>query len=205
MYKNDNKFIDLNSSERRSMAILYGYRELYRTDFDNYLIYKNNKIDSEIPEYNLSEMKVLDTLNELGFPMDYIGTLIYKDVIMATKSDLEEIINCGIIEKYEFLKETVENPYSEFYLNISRWQNDISVERLHNHIMNAIKSIDKDKINVDTVYKIFGSNNMEHSYGKAAIKIGLYSFGMRAFDIEKREYEMPESMPKIKQISSLKK
>ena len=202
------EFTALKPNERRSLAVLYGYRELYNTDYDNYMLYKENKIKGEIPEYNLDEMKVLDTLSELGFPMDNFGTYFYKDVIMETKPCLDRIIKCGHIEEYETLKEIIENPCNSFYLNISRNQNEMPVMRLHRGIMDAIEAIDASKINMDTVYQVFGSNSSINSYGEAAIKIGLYTFGMRSHDVKSSAYEefmYYKETPKIKQIAGLKK
>lgn len=181
MAKKKKEFIDLAQNERRTISLLRGYWRLYDIDMDNYKLYKENKIEGEIPEYNMAEMKTLDTLSDLGFPMDHMGTYFYKDVIMATKPYLESIINEGIIEKYDYLKNVVDEPYNSFYLNISRGQNEMPLMDLHVGIMSAINNVNKDNINMSTVYEIFGAaGSVEHTYGQAAIKIGLYSFGMRS-------------------------
>jgi len=201
-------FIALNGEERRTIAVLYGFRSLYATDIENYELYKKNRNEYEIPEDNLAEMKVLDTLSELGFPMECYGTYFYKDVIMATKPSLDRIIKCGHIEEYENLKALVEKPINSFYLDISRNQNEMPVMDFHNEIMYAIESIDASKINMETVYQIFGENSDINSYGEAAIKIGLYSFGMRSHDVKTSEYEefmCYQKAPKIKQITGLNK
>lgn len=199
MSLNDNKFMNLDENERRTISILYGYLALYRNDYKNFKLYKEAKNEIKINEFNLLEMSVLDSLSNLGFPMDDLGTYFYKDVIMALKPYLDKIINYGIVELYDYLKEYVEQPYG-FYLTISRNQNEMPALDFHKKIMDAIDRIDESKIDKSTVYQIFGENTSVHSYGEAAIKIGLYSFGMR-----KHEKNELGKMPKIKKISGLKK
>ena len=196
----EEKFISLNGKERFSIAILYGYRSLYETDKDNYEIYKKG-VAKDIPEENLLEMKVLDTLDKLGFPMDNIGTYFYKDVIMGLKPYLERMIKDGAIEVYDCLKTSLDQKNSALYLNVSRGQNDMPLEHFHIGIASAIKSIDNQRIDKKFAYQIFGDSLEERSYGDLAIIIGLYSFGMRSLG----DYFYGDEIPKIKMVTNYRK
>ena len=48
-------FIALNDEERRTIAVLYGFRSLYATDIENYELYK--KIEMSMKYQNIIYMR----------------------------------------------------------------------------------------------------------------------------------------------------
>ena len=132
-----------------------------------YSDYKKHKtIDSEYFE----KMQVLHILEELGFPMDEIGTYLYKDVVMSALIDM----------KYGYPTDKIlldlNNPYSSTYQQIARDEYWIGVKRIHSIINSTISKIHKDKSNQEFVSEIFSETGMNENYGVRAFEIASYMY-----------------------------
>lgn len=143
-------------------------RELYRE-------YKSGKTE-ELSELEVKEMQVLSVLENLGYPMDELGTYLYKEVIVYARDEID-----GYNRRKEEDKEkaqdlliNLEDAYSNFYHIIARDDLEMGVKSFHIYIWRAVQEIDDSKIDKDLAEKIFGKNPVSLTYGAQAFKIASY-------------------------------
>ena len=80
----------------------YAYEE--RRDYEKY---KSGSLD-ELSEDRLVQMEVLDVLEKLSFPMDKMGTYLYKDMIVKVMRYLNGVDDLGHdISEHELLQELI--------------------------------------------------------------------------------------------------
>jgi len=132
---------------------------------------KGNK--EELSEYELKEMETISILERLGYPLDELGTYLYKEVVMYAHEKIDKLGRKNK-EEAEDLLESMNDAYSSFYYIIAREDLEISIRKFHLFIGQAIDKIDNEKIDGKLAEKIFGKNPVESNYGEQAFKIASY-------------------------------
>ncbi len=146
----------------------------YERDRKDYRTYCRGSL-SEFSEERLQEIKVLDTLIKLGFPEDGIGTYYYKEMIFKAVQYLNNgVDDLGIPISEDELLSQMQRPYSQFYLNIARYDLDVGIKTFHSHINSALKLVNYDSIDTTLLHDIYGNFQEETDYGKHALIIAKY-------------------------------
>lgn len=143
----------------------------------------------EIKWYYIKDMYILETLNKLGFPIDQIGTYLYKDIIseIMYRIDNDTEILDNEEKKNKLLSELNNvSKTSQFYTLVALEYNELPIKRFKDAIDESISKIEnKDE---ETEIAIFGINN-GLSFGEQAYMIATYV---------KDEYQ--DELGKIKKI-----
>ena len=122
-----------------------------RKDFCNYKLGDTEGLTNE----KKREMDVLLLLENLGYPMDELGTYLYKNLIIEVikyldnVSTRQDIINC----KYFLAK--LKDFFSDIYLNLARFELEMGIKTFHKTILEAISNIDYSKADKNLIYEIY--------------------------------------------------
>lgn len=119
------------------------------------------------------DMKIISALDKLGYPMDELGTYIYKELISTLYDKIQHLDRKDIDEAMKIVEE-LDNAYSNLYWTEAREYLEMSVKKYHLYIEQAIDNIDVDKIDNKFASKVFGKNPAELNYGRSAFQIASY-------------------------------
>lgn len=146
----------------------------YTRNINEYNDYLNGKLQKATYEKQV-EMKIFDTLIELGFSLDHIGTFFYKELILEIAKSLNKENTYGQeICDEQTLREMLMNRYSAIYIEKAKYSLNISSDAYHKQIKDAIKNIDTTKVNKELLVEIFAGYENNTSYQEQAICIGKY-------------------------------
>lgn len=153
---------------------------LIRIVEENKRQYTNYKIgvSDDISENRLVHMKVLQVLEQLGFPMDEAGTYFYKDIIVKTMACLDGTDNFGKLITFEELLQNLKNPYSQFYFDLARNEMDLGLKTFHSHIEHAVENVDYSVADVALLLDIYGNFSKDADYGEHAVAIARHMKGV---------------------------
>ncbi len=126
-------------------------------------------------------IKVLSLLEAYGFPMDELGTYFYKDIIVKCYNIINSEQDQDYFDRCGMLLEELKNPYSNFYFDLARNDNDIGTTTFHLYIEKAFNLIDISSIN-PSLPNIFGSEVDGIDYGMQAYH--LASFISKPYSID---------------------
>lgn len=103
-------------------------------------------------------VEILNLLKSLGFSLEMEGTYLLADVIMAAYIFLNNAVenNDDYELYYAYLQRLMKNPYSQFYFDLARNEHAMGTTSLHNRINNAYLERNKEHINKNVEYEIFG-------------------------------------------------
>lgn len=138
-----------------------------------YLAYSLGEVNNLSLE-KLQEMKTLDILTKLGFPLTEVGTFLYKDMIMKAIKYLDGIDGYGNPISPGELREQMKSPYSQFYMEVARHDSDLGIKTFHTYIENALATVDYGKADATLLCEIFGDFSKETDYGEHAFIIGQH-------------------------------
>ena len=152
-------------------------------DIDKYAKFKALE-DQELSEADSRSMEVLSILDRLGFPMNELGTYLYKEVITELCDSLKEITGKrSDMDKCRYLLAQLNDAFSQFYHDIAREYLEIGIKPFHLYIQQALEKINYEKVDLDLSYQIFGANPVEQNYGLQAFQLAAYTLG---FSIDKK-------------------
>lgn len=146
-----------------------------KNDRGIYREYKNGDIE-KLTEEEIKEMQALSVLENLGYPMDELGTYLYKEVIVYARDEIDGY-NRRKEEDKEKAKDlliNLEDAYSNLYHMIAREDLEMGIKSFHICIWRAVQEIDDSKIDRELAEKIFGKNPIPLTYGAQAFKIASY-------------------------------
>ena len=146
----------------------------------------------------LPSMRTLELLEKLGYPMDELGTYLYKEVIVDVYNDIKDLGKRDDDEKYKAIIAGLQNALSGTYRYIAKEYLEMSTKAFHLYIQKAIILVDFEKSDKELLKKIYGFEPEEIDYG-------LQAFQLAAFLCGKFSYDKIEecTMPKIKKISNM--
>ncbi len=180
-----------NSDEYQLQMILkgtsYAMWEANR-DKDNYKKFKKRKV-AEFNDNTMQSMNILNILDKLGYPMDELGTYLYKDVINETVYNIEKIASDDM-DEYKELLNTLNDAYSPLYHYIAREWKEMGVTSFHLFIERAIDKIDDEKVDKELSMKIYGSRPLEQTYGSNAFQLASFYLKKYSFD-DTKKYQKP--------------
>ncbi len=124
------------------------------------------------------EMCILDLLSRLGLPIGQMGTTILKEMIIKIVDYLNTAKDLDDGEIIKRLTNAIEQPYSQFYLDIARGIFGIGITTCHQHIMEAFDAQDLTKADTTLLKMVFGKYRGTLDYGEVALILGEYlAFG----------------------------
>lgn len=157
---NDKNNSLINKGISYAMHVAYNESKLYET-------YKKEELTQEIDKCML-DINILVLLERLGFPMNQLGTYLYKDVIKEVVDLLEKKEDEATLISY------LTNAYSSIYLWVSKDDKEMGLKSFHSLIIEAINQINTNIIDKKLVIDVFGFDNTELNYGLLAYKLGKY-------------------------------
>lgn len=185
------------SQDEKLLMILYGSSFavfVTNKDRDKYKKFKAGE-EQELSESDSKSMNVLSILDRLGYPMEELGTYLYKEVITEICNSLKGITGKrSDMEKCKSILAQLNIGFSQFYYNIAREYLEMGVKTFHLYIQQAIEKINYEKVDLDLSYQIFGANRTEQNYGLQAFQLAAYTLG---FCIEKEVHP-----PIVKKLSN---
>ena len=168
-----------------------------KKDKEKYELYKKEELKN-INEETRRELKILDILERLGYPMNELGTYLYKDLINEVCDEMKDVSTRRDIDKCRILLQELTDIYSNLYHYIAREWKEMGIKTFHLYIGQATERIDKEKIDKELSKKIYGNNNNSQDYG-------LHAFQIAAYTLNKYSYDNIEvyKQPKIKKLSNM--
>lgn len=146
-------------------------------DRDKYAKFKAGE-EQELSDSDLRSMNVLSILEGLGYPMDELGTYLYKELITEVCKSLKGVTGKrSDMERCRGLLAQLNDGFSQLYHNVARESLEIGIKSFHLYIQQAIEKIDYKKIDLDLSYQIFGANPAEQNYGLQAFQLAAYTLG----------------------------
>lgn len=138
-------------------------------------LYNNSKSKESIglTDEEQKQVKFLSIVDKLGYSMDYPGTHLYKDVIVAAYDDISKYSSEDAEERAATLLSELKDKYSSFYIAIAHDDYEIGNTVFFNYIQAAVenKKPATDDILSDA---IFGVNYVEEDAYTQAFRIALY-------------------------------
>ena len=117
------------------------------------------------------DIAIIQCLEKLGFPLDEMGTYLYKDVISNVIDSL--VKNDDEVQRQQ-LTEQLNHTYSQFYFDVAKNDNDMGVNTFHAYIQKALSKINPEKKDLELVNRLFSSNEEPIGYGEEAFVIGNF-------------------------------
>lgn len=159
-------------------------------------LYENLKkgITSVLTNTERKDIEILSILEKLGYPLNELGTYLYKDVIIEvcdilSKENLSQEIK-------EQLKLSLNDCFNTLYLWIASDDKELGCKTFHRLINRAIDLIDEDKADSVLASKIYG-NKKEVNYGEGALDIANYYLGINIYP-SNMNYQIPKTKKLLK-------
>ena len=153
------RLVEFSELEKLNMIISGTDYAMFEAQLDKKLYEKSKKGElEEISETQERDLKILRILEGLGYPMDELGTYLYKDVIAEAYEKVKDVSRRKDMDKCRDLMASLNDAYSDFYRWIARDDKEMGVKSFHFYIGEAISKIDDNSINKELAIKVFGSN-----------------------------------------------
>lgn len=170
------RLVEFSELEKLNMIISGTDYAMFEAQLDKKLYEKSKKGElEEISETQERDLKILRILEGLGYPMDELGTYLYKDVIAEAYEKVKDVSRRKDMDKCRELMTSLNDAYSDFYRWIARDDKEMGVKSFHFYIEEAISKIDENSIDKELAVKIFGSNPEDLNYGLQAFQLACYA------------------------------
>ena len=153
--------------------------------------YYDENISPELKEEYEIDMKILSLLENLGYPMDELGTFLYKELIHELCREIKGMTKREDMKKCDDLISELGKPFSRIYHLVAREYLEIGIKSFHLNVESALDKIDSSKVDELLALRVYGSNPEQLDYGKQALLYAGYILG---------RYSKSYEMPKIKRI-----
>lgn len=160
-----------------------------------YSAYKEGKL-AEMSFETEQEMRILELLEQLGFPMDDAGTYLYKNMIARAVRKISDVSTREEILACKDLVTQMKTPYSQFYVDVARNDLDMGVTSFHRCVQRALSKVDATKAEPMLLFQIYSNFTEDMDYGEQAFVLSSYVAGFL-------KPKMPE-VPKIKMLPGIK-
>lgn len=172
---------EVHSFEEQMQMLLNGTdfaTYLANSDIKKYAKFKSGE-EQDLSKEDSMSMKILSILERLGYPMDELGTYLYKEMIAELCNSLVGVSSRREIDKCRTLLAQVNDAFSQFYINVARENLDIGLQSFHLYIQKAIEKINAEQIDLSLSYEIFDANPGEQTYANIAFQIAAYILGYK--------------------------
>lgn len=172
-----------------------------KKDKENFEKYKKGEY-SDSSNNTLNNMKILDLLQRLGYPMEELGTYLLKDVIAEVYNYIQDENGNKDVDKCNSIIKELNNPFSNVYHYIAREWKEIGIKTLHLFIQRAQNRIDYNSIDKELSKNIYGNNLEDKNYGFHAFQIAAYALDKSSY-VDTLEYQQPKS--KVLKLNNINK
>lgn len=142
-----------------------------------YEAYKKGVLE-DVSEEILEEMKILELLENLGYPMAETGTYLYKDVVAKAARHLKTVSTRSEVLACKELITAMKTRNSQFYFDIARNDLDMGLNSFHQSVQNALLQVDYSKADPTLLIKIYSGLTEDMDYGEHAFVIASYAVGI---------------------------
>jgi len=163
-----------------------------KTNRDLYNLYKEEMEKDEsvrtlvLDEEESKQINFLSVLDRLGYPMDEVGTHLYKDSIVAAYDELLDIYQNEEFDKTEIVEKDLKNIYSNLYHMIARDEYELGSNIFHSYISKAVGMRNYDNIDDTLRDAIFGVDYVEEDHRVQAFRIASYFAKKDSIKMEKQ-------------------
>lgn len=190
--------IDSYTMEERLQIVLAGLDGAFtEVSYDKkcYSAYKEGRLDGMSLETQ-EEMRILELLEQLGFPMGETGTYLYKNMIAKAVQKISDISTRKEILDCKELITEMKTPYSQFYFDIARNDLDMGVTSFHRCVQRALSKVDITNADPMLLFQIYSNFTEDMDYGEQAFVLSTYVAG----------FLKPKApvIPKIKMLPGVK-
>jgi len=181
---------EYSEDEKLSMVLCGNDYATYEANIDigNYKKYLKHETD-DFSERTFRDMEILEMLSKLGYPMNELGTYLYKDLISEICEVLKGISSRRDMNICRVLLAKLNDAYSSFYHSIGREWKELGITSFHLYIMEALEEIDYDSVDEDLSRKIYGDEFYDQNYGLHAFKMAAYV--LKKYSFSDAEYKKP--------------
>lgn len=174
------------SEEQKIQMVISGLSYAMSVAYDEKKMYEDAKSGNltDISVANNLDIKILSLLEGLGYPMDELGTYLYKDVIAEVYEKIKDVSGRRDMEECRSLMGELNDAYSNFYRWIARDDKELGVTSFHFYITKALEQVDKDKIDDKLFKSVFGKQQLELNYGLQAFQLAAYIAECYTNDVE---------------------
>ena len=138
-------------------------------DAKDYVKYKKGQVE-DFSWGKMMEMRVLEVLEGLGYPMDKIGTYLFKDLVTEAKSKIsldEYDSSLKVLRDLASDKSSIRRSLATEYLEIS----DDSYKK---YVLDAMKNIKEDNVDINLARQVCGPDGACQKPGILAYRIAQY-------------------------------
>lgn len=160
-----------HGADYKVSGTIYGIIE----DIKDYKMYKSGKIFEDSDKK--LEMQILSLLEKIGYPMDEIGTYFYKRIIFKVIKILEAIDRGESTLNNEELIAQLQNPFSQFYVEVAKIELDIGIKTFHMYVGQANSEIDYLSATPEILYRIYSNSSEDMDYGEHAFLLSSFLLG----------------------------
>lgn len=160
-----------------------------------YIDYKTG-VKTDYNSEDMLDINILSLLEENGFLMNKLGTYLYKDVI---RSIIKELGRENTSK--EVLTNQLDNPYSQFYFNISRNEKDMGLKTFHAYIQDSIFNINYELANSNLIGNLCANGDL--NYGQLALILAEEIVNKDIAKIEDENKSLVK--PNIKRLTNMPK
>ena len=151
----------------------------FKDTFEYYKKYKSNLLD-RCADSKLQEMEVLEFLDNLGFPLNEPGTILYRNMIIKAMHHLNGTDDFGNSLSREQLLKQMKNPYSQFYVEVARSDLDIGIKTFHAYVQHSIRNINYSDADTALLFNFYSNFSKDMDCGEAALIIAEYINTLKA-------------------------
>lgn len=130
-------------------------KSIMKDDKEKFDKFKKGKLIFKY-DYDYKNMYVLSLLENLGFPIDELGTYLYKEVIFEVGEQLSKLEESFSVEEYNNLFDSLNNFDSDLYLWVASDYLEMGKKTFLSFMKQSFDKIDDTKANEDISELLFG-------------------------------------------------
>lgn len=174
-------------NDERLYAFINSVNFIANTAYKDRKAYENYRRNHEFPDdSSVEDLEILSILDKLGYPMNEVGTYLYKELILHVLKFLQGNSVRGEILSEEEIKVQLRNPFSQLFLDVARNDMDLGIKTFHAAVIQASTCIDYESNDKKLLKQIFEGNFNFMNYSLNALTIAKYYFESREFHMNEK-------------------
>lgn len=160
---NKNKMSKEEAKELFSRLLNFLHEDM--EDYEKWIVGGSACLSKE----RLKEMRILGTLDKLGYPLNHFGTHLLKEYVVG----ITDIIDPSKYEESKIILGEVSSEGSVIRKDLTCCYLGISDDIFQKNINGAIKGIDHNRADKEFAKKVYGPNGMSYNIGTNAYQVAL--------------------------------
>lgn len=146
-------------------------KTIAKSDKEKFEQFKKGSLVSD-KVYDYKNMYILSLLEGLGFPMDEVGTYLYKEVILEVGELLTILDEDSSVKLYNLLYDSLNDIDSRIYSWIHSDYLEIGKKSFMFYLNESFDKIDNTKVNKDIHEALFG-DEIQPDYAFQTVQLGM--------------------------------